>query len=298
MNNALRLAALAQGEPTPLDALAKAAQSPSATDAERARVKDLAQQFESMLISQMLREMRRGMLSDDEQEQGLGAGTFIDQMDSQLGLALSKSGGLGLSEMLRRSIDSRMQPSAAIDTTHPALQMLDLVDRPVQGRGLETDVVDGGPERPAPQGGDISTGAITSNFGWRNDPMTGQVRFHSGRDIRMAYGQDVHAAAAGTVTFAGERGGYGITVEVDHGDGKVTRYGHLSAPAVSVGQTVESGQVIASSGNSGRSTGPHLHFEVLDHGRPVDPGTPIQGFSQVADFHSGRVLHGAGHSIG
>src|SRR6059036_1822854 len=99
------------------------ASAPGATDAERARVKDLAQQFESMLISQMLREMRRGMLSDDEQEQGLGAGTFIDQMDSQLGLALSRSGGLGLSEMLRRSIDSRMGV-APIDTAHPALQMI------------------------------------------------------------------------------------------------------------------------------------------------------------------------------
>src|SRR5712671_2167899 len=287
MNNAIDTA-LAVAQAT--------ASAPGATDAERTRVKDLAQQFESMLISQMLREMRKGMLSDDEQEQGLGAGTFIDQMDSQLGLALSRSGGLGLSEMLRRSIDSRMQPSAAIDTAHPALQMIELVERPFQGRGLETDALDRGAESPALR--TAETGAITSNFGWRNDPMTGQVRFHSGRDIRMAYGQDVHAAAAGTVTFAGERGGYGMTVEVDHGDGKVTRYGHLSASAVSVGQTVESGQVIASSGNSGRSTGPHLHFEVLDHGRAVDPGSPIQGFSQVADFHSGRVLHGAGHSIG
>jgi len=138
---------------------------------------------------------------------------------------------------------------------------------------------------------------VTSNYGWRNDPITGQVRFHSGRDIRMAYGQDVHAAGAGTVTFAGERSGYGMTVEVDHGGGLVTRYAHLSAPAVAVGQAVDSGQVIASSGNSGRSTGPHLHYEVLDHGQPVDPSTPIQGFSRVADFHSGKALPSQGYGL-
>ena len=282
MNNTidtLRLAPLAQG--TALDALAKAAQSPSATDADRAKIKDLAEQFESMLIAQMLKEMRHGMLSDDEQEQGLGAGTFIDSMDSQLGLALSRSGGLGLAESLRRAIDrqtagdpQRVAPQTSVGQEGP--------------EGLEGQ---DGDDHPTPVSANQT---ITSDFGWRQDPFTGEARFHSGRDIRMAYGQDVQAAAAGTVTFAGTRGGYGVTVEVDHGDGKVTRYAHLSAAAVSVGQTVESGQVIARSGNSGHSTGPHLHFEVLDHGRAVSPDTPIQGFSQVADSHSGRSLRGRG----
>jgi murein DD-endopeptidase MepM/ murein hydrolase activator NlpD len=257
-------------------------------DAERARVKDLAEQFESMLLSQMLKEMRRGMLSDDEQEGGLGAGTFTDAMDSQLGLALSRTGGLGIAEILRRAIQDRLQPSgAAVDTAHPLLQTVRGLDN-----GIDIHPLDSGPVEGVP------AGPVTSNFGWRNDPISGQVRFHSGRDIRMAYGQDVRSAAAGTVSFAGERNGYGMTVEVDHGGGMVTRYAHLSSPAVAVGQTVESGQVIASSGNSGRSTGPHLHFEVLENGRPVNPDTPIQGFSRVADFHNGRDLHGAGHSIG
>ena len=259
--------------------------APAATDAERARVKDLAQQFESMLLSQMLKEMRRGMLSDDEHEEGLGSNTFIDQMDSQLGLALSKTGGLGVADILKRAIDRQVGGSSPVA---PSFASPIAVERPFQGRGQEIET----PESGAP------AGPITSNFGWRNDPISGQVKFHSGRDIKMAYGQDVRSAAAGTVTFAGERGGYGMTVEVDHGGGMVTRYAHLSSQAVTVGQTVESGQVIASSGNSGRSTGPHLHFEVLEHGRPVDPDTPIQGFSRVADLNPGRVLHDAGHSIG
>jgi murein DD-endopeptidase MepM/ murein hydrolase activator NlpD len=259
-------------------------------DAERARVKDLAEQFESMLLSQMLKEMRRGMLSDDEHEDGLGAGAFTDAMDSQLGLALSKTGGMGIAEILKKAIDRQV---GGAETVAPQLD----VERPFQGRGLEIGATDRGAEGPALRNTEPAN-PITSNFGWRNDPISGQVRFHSGRDIKMAYGQDVRSAAAGTVTFAGERGGYGMTVEVDHGGGMVTRYAHLSSQAVAVGQTVESGQVIASSGNSGRSTGPHLHFEVLEHGRPVDPDTPIQGFSRVADFHNGRDLHGAGHSIG
>jgi murein DD-endopeptidase MepM/ murein hydrolase activator NlpD len=259
--------------------------SPAATDAERARVKDLAEQFESMLLSQMLKEMRRGMLSDDAHEEGLGAGAFTDSMDSQLGLALSRTGGMGIAEILTRAIDRQVGTVGG-----PAVD----VGRPFQGR------LDGEAESLAPQTPDIGApaGPITSNFGWRNDPVSGQVKFHSGRDIRMAYGQDVRSAASGTVTFAGERGGYGMTVEVDHGGGMVTRYAHLSSSSVAVGQAVESGQVIANSGNSGRSTGPHLHFEVLDNGRPVDPDTPIQGFSRVADLNPGRVLHGAGHSIG
>ena len=112
---------------------------------------------------------------------------------------------------------------------------------------------------------------MTSGFGWRSDPFTGAAKFHSGTDIRMAYGQDVKSAAAGTVSFVGEQSGYGLVVMVDHGNGVQSRYAHLSAAEVAVGDPVNSGQVIARSGNSGHSTGPHLHFEVLENGRPVAP---------------------------
>src|SRR5262252_2066194 len=94
----------------PALAVSQALQSPSVTDADRARVKDLAEQFESMLMSQMLKEMRGGMFGDDEQEQGLGAGAFNDSMNSQLGLALSRSGGIGIADILKRAIDHQMTP--------------------------------------------------------------------------------------------------------------------------------------------------------------------------------------------
>jgi murein DD-endopeptidase MepM/ murein hydrolase activator NlpD len=98
----------------------------------------------------------------------------------------------------------------------------------------------------------------------------------------MAYGQDVRSAASGRVASVQSMGGYGLTVVVDHGNGLQTRYAHLSAAALKPGDSVESGQVIARSGNSGRSTGPHLHFEVLENGQPVDPAAAAGLLSTAA----------------
>ena len=112
---------------------------------------------------------------------------------------------------------------------------------------------------------------VSSKFGWRQDPFTGAAQFHNGVDIAVAYGQDVKAAASGTVAFAGVQNGYGNTVVIDHQGGRQTRYAHLSQEFVRAGDSVTEGQVLGKSGNSGRSTGPHLHFEMLVNGRPVDP---------------------------
>jgi len=99
--------------------------------------------------------------------------------------------------------------------------------------------------------------------------------FHKGIDFATAQGSDVIAVAAGVVTFAGEKAGYGNLVEVSHGNGLVTRYGHNQALAVGVGKTVARGDLLAYVGNTGRSTGPHVHFEVLKGGRQIDPVTFI-----------------------
>jgi murein DD-endopeptidase MepM/ murein hydrolase activator NlpD len=117
----------------------------------------------------------------------------------------------------------------------------------------------------------VISGPVSSPYGWRKDPIDGQAKFHSGTDVPMPVGSDVHAASDGRVTFVGERTGYGLTVEITHANGLVTRYAHLSASDVQPGDIVSAGQVIAASGNSGRSTGPHLHFEVMDNGQPIDP---------------------------
>jgi murein DD-endopeptidase MepM/ murein hydrolase activator NlpD len=106
-------------------------------------------------------------------------------------------------------------------------------------------------------------GAVTSAFGWRRHPITHEVKFHQGVDLRAAYGQEVQAAAAGRVVFSGDQGGYGATVLVEHADGTRTRYAHLSARLVKKGDQIAAGEPLGRAGKSGQATGTHLHFEVI-----------------------------------
>ena len=122
-----------------------------------------------------------------------------------------------------------------------------------------------------PSGKPVMAGYISSYFGERMDPFNGEEAFHKGLDFASEAGADVLAVAQGVVTWAGPREGYGNLVEINHGNGYLTRYAHNSRVAVAVGDTVERGQAIAVVGSTGRSTGPHVHFEVLKDGRQIDP---------------------------
>ena len=114
-------------------------------------------------------------------------------------------------------------------------------------------------------------GGLSSAFGPRLSPWSRQPEFHSGVDLAVMPGTPVSATAPGIVKVAGPAEGYGVAVYLDHGHGIETRYGHLQKAGVTRGQRVERGDVVGLSGNTGRSTGPHLHYEVLMNGRPVDP---------------------------
>lgn len=113
--------------------------------------------------------------------------------------------------------------------------------------------------------------AITSRFGWRSDPITGLSRRHAGVDLPSRFGAAVKSTAPGVVRIAGWAGGYGNLVEIEHSGGVRTRYGHLSRIDVFPSEHVEAGQLIGEVGSTGRSTGPHLHYEVRIAGLPVDP---------------------------
>ncbi len=130
-------------------------------------------------------------------------------------------------------------------------------------------------EQIRPDGRPVRDGHISSYFGERQDPFNGHQAFHKGIDFASPAGSDVVAVAAGVVTFAGEKAGYGNLIEVSHGNGLTTRYGHNRALAVGVGRMVERGDTVAFVGSTGRSTGPHVHFEVLKEGRQIDPLTFI-----------------------
>ena len=122
-----------------------------------------------------------------------------------------------------------------------------------------------------PQVEPASLDFVSSGFGYRRDPFNGGGAMHSGLDFRGPTGAPIYAAAKGRVSFVGYKGGYGKTVEIDHGNGLMTRYAHMSAFGAAPGQEVEAGKVIGAIGSTGRSTGPHLHFEVRIDGRAVNP---------------------------
>ncbi|MGM0571731.1 M23 family metallopeptidase [Marinobacter sp.] len=151
-------------------------------------------------------------------------------------------------------------------------QQLRLLDTLISSRRLEDERFVAG--RP------ITWGWLSSRFGYRSDPFTGKRTWHNGVDLAGREDSDIISVAAGVVTFAGDRQGYGNLVEVDHGEGLVTRYAHAKAVEVEVGQVVQKGQVIARMGSTGRSTGPHVHFEVLQGGKAKDPVKYMQRASR------------------
>ncbi len=188
----------------------------------------------------------------------LSSREFDFDHDPAVGGPESDSGGRGadvpdLSAMITqfdRSLDFRTAQFSALEYV-------------LLGRQLSAEI--------RPSGKPVMSGYISSYFGERMDPFNGEEAFHKGLDFASESGTDVLAVAQGVVTWAGPREGYGVLVEVNHGNGYVTRYAHNSRVLVTQGDTVERGQMIAVVGSTGRSTGPHVHFEVLRDGRQIDP---------------------------
>ena len=180
--------------------------------------------------------------------------------DPPMGGPEADSGGRGaevpdLSMMINqfdRRLDFRTTQFAALENV-------------LLGRELSADI--------RPTGRPVLGGYISSYFGERMDPFNGEEAFHKGLDFASDAGTDVLAVGQGVVTWAGAREGYGVLVEVNHGNGFLTRYAHNSKVLVTKGDTVQRGQAIAVVGSTGRSTGPHVHFEVLKDGRQIDPMT-------------------------
>ncbi|MEC7997472.1 MAG: M23 family metallopeptidase [Pseudomonadota bacterium] len=168
---------------------------------------------------------------------------------------LSESGFISALDRLESQVEDRLGQ----------LQILeDLLD----DRKIQSDIFIAG--RP------LEKGWIASRFGQRPDPFTGRMSFHAGLDFTTGRaGAEINTVASGVVTWSGPRSGYGLMVEVNHGSGYTTRYAHAEKLLVGVGDIVDKGQNIALVGSTGRSTGPHVHFEVYKNGRVVDPAAYI-----------------------
>lgn len=254
--------------------------------AERIQLKALAQEFEALLMNEMLGNWRQSLMDSAEADEGnSGMGTMLDMVGSEFGRALSRSGGLGIADQLLRAFDRQIlgerSPSSAAEPINSGAAGDGVKVPAVAARGAQaTGRLDADPVDAAP--------VVTSGFGLRRDPFSGRVKPHAGVDLRMAYGAEVTSVAPGRVSFAGDQKGYGLTVVVDHANGLQTRYAHLSSTSVRVGDTVEAGQPVARVGNSGRSTGPHLHMELLSQGRPVDPGDLLKRVNGSADWKAYR----------
>lgn len=151
-------------------------------------------------------------------------------------------------------------------------QQLNIIDALLANRDLQQEtLVSGAP---------VANTWVSSRYGYRKDPFTGKTAFHSGIDFVARQGSNVSTVAAGVVNWSGRHPEYGNMVEIKHGDGLVTRYAHNKTNLVKAGDVVKKGQVIALSGTTGRSTAPHVHFEVYKNGRVVDPATYIRRTSR------------------
>ena len=275
-------------------------------EGDAAKIREVAHEFESMLLLQMLRQMRQSasLLGDEEGELGYGADVMRDTIDVELARALSLAGGIGIADIIARSIGERAGARAETPASGTGHDVRAADPRPAATSGLMAS----GPLVAAPTAGSRGVGeatmpvsgppdvrpavrlpldsAVTSGYGWRADPLHGRRRFHGGVDVRAAYGTEVPSAGAGRVVSARDQGGYGLMVVVEHAPGLQTRYAHLSASLVRAGDLVADGQPIGRVGASGRATGSHLHFEVVQDGRRIDPRLAADRFAALGPFKS------------
>lgn len=174
--------------------------------------------------------------------------------DGELGVAYERPSFLMDLDRLAADIDQREH-------------QLDVLESLLANRKLQKESTLAG--RP------VTKGWMSSRFGRRTDPFSGRLAWHEGVDFAGKDGSDIVSVGSGVVTWAGERYGYGLLVEINHGGGYTTRYAHARTVKVKVGDIVKKGQPLATMGSSGRSTGPHVHFEVRLNGKAVDPSRYI-----------------------
>jgi flagellar protein FlgJ len=267
----------------------------AASERDELAARRAASEFEALLLRQFTAALNPP--ADDEEGDlfGSSATTLYRQMFSeQMAEVMARQGGIGMAELMMRQLSPTARPAEAeASGLGRALEMAKLISSQARG-AAETDIPPVNPvtrqRGAAAEAGSLLNGQmpgntdaepgvmqlpvngrISSDFGARRDPIHGQHRAHHGVDIAAPRGTPIEAAAPGVVIFAGSQGGYGRTVVIEHADGRRTRYAHAERLLVAEGEMVGAGQTIATVGASGRATGPHLHFEVIENGAAVDP---------------------------
>ncbi len=257
------------------------------TEKRAEELKKATQEFEGIFISYLLKVMRSTVEETDEEASNLGKQTYMEMFDQEIGLQIARSHSLGIGEMLYRQLSENSKDSP----TGQRPQAINSTGTPLPRKDQETSVppweirrsestlqTPAEPETPFDNSihdpMDLSLpvqGRWASSFGMRSDPYTHDPRFHRGVDIAASTGSPIRAAQAGTVLYSGSMKGYGNTVIIEHEGGFRTLYAHAASNLVTAGQVVKSLEVIGIVGSTGRSTGPHLHFELQREGESVDP---------------------------
>lgn len=245
---------------------------------------DAYQQVEAMLLRQMLQSS--GAFKPSEVAGGqVRADMFIETLAE----AVAKGGGIGVARMLENQMSQLPggdNPTLAkIPHASPSSPSPSKLPAPVSTatpNALPAVLAVDGPEH------------VTSAFGPRLHPIDGVMKYHTGVDLRAPEGSPILAAQSGVVKNAGQRGGYGNVVEIDHGNGMTTLYAHASELLVVPGEKVTEGQPIARAGMTGHATGPHLHFEVRMGDRPVDPTRALNTYRDRVDASIAGKPHGRG----
>jgi murein DD-endopeptidase MepM/ murein hydrolase activator NlpD len=238
-----------------------------------------AMEFEALLLTQLTAALNP---TPDETEDTIFSSTGADMYKQMFGEHIAKimanNGGIGVADTILRHLQEKASAkSPALERAMEAAQAVKQETSSIPA--LKINSISETEDRPTEWQTPV-TGRVTSNFGMRTHPITGENRHHHGIDIAAPRGTPIGAAAMGTVVFAGKRGGYGNTVVIEQTDGRQTLYAHADQLLVNVGETVQAGQTIATVGSTGRSTGPHLHFEVRENGQPVDPAATLaKGFT-------------------
>lgn len=243
-------------------------QGPAGPREGQKELRRAAAEFESLFINQMLKSMRETVAKSELFHGGNAEEIYTSMLDTELSKSMAKAGGIGLADMLLKQFSNTGSPIAAEPAGAQAAFAPPAAAAPAAQPVSEPVEEQKGFSFPLKE-----LKRISSAFGPRKDPFTGKERFHHGMDIAAEKGTPVFSAAPGKVIFSGAKGGYGNLVEILHEDGVVTRYGHNAENLVKEGDIVGPSDQIARVGSTGRSTGPHLHFEVLKDGKAVDPDT-------------------------
>jgi murein DD-endopeptidase MepM/ murein hydrolase activator NlpD len=232
-------------------------------------VKSAAAELASLFVYQMLAAMRRTIPKAGLLDKGFAHDTYLSLFDQEIARHMARREDLGLTTLLQRQLRD-----ADADRQLPGRSNITLPRPPAALNARRVTAIDAYRQQAGPLDERFILpveGQHTSGFGMRLHPMDRAERLHAGMDIGAPTGTPIQAAAAGQVVFSGTQAGYGNVVVIQHTEGYATLYAHNTANLVSVGTTVSQGQPIATVGSTGRSTGPHLHFEVRKDGKQLDP---------------------------